>query len=108
VPAAETRPDPGATRRLLRWVAIVAAIDTALLVPLVIGAVADNHGLTSVLGPIHGFGFLLELFLAALGTRNRMWGWWFPVLVIVTLGPLGALIGHRKVTRELNAAAAPA
>lgn len=91
----------------MRWVAIVAALDTALLIPLVIGALQNDHGLTSILGPIHGVGFLLELFLAALGTRRRMWGWWFPALVIVTLGPLGALIGHHKVTRELDAAPAP-
>ena len=93
-------------RRLVRWVAIVALADFLLLVPLVGASIADEHSLISILGPIHGIGFLIELYLTVRGVGERYWGWWFPAIVIVTLGPLGALIGHRKVTRELDAAPA--
>ena len=94
--------DTTRTRRLLRQVAIVAFLDFLLLIPLVIGAINDDDALTSILGPIHGLGFLLELYLAAKGTGEKRWGWWFPAIVVVTGGPLGALIGHRKVTGDLN------
>ena len=90
------------TLKLLRWVAIAAAIDFLLLIPLVYASLSDNHSLVSVLGPIHGIGFLIQLFLTVRGAGERLWGWWFPVLVVVTLGPPGALIGHIKVTRELQ------
>lgn len=88
-------------RKLLRWVAIVAIVDTALLVPLVIASLSDAEGLVAILGPLHGIGFLAELYLAFRGVTDRYWGWWFPAIVIVTLGPLGALIGHRKLSPRL-------
>ena len=96
----------GQTRRLLRLIAWVALVDFLLLVPLVIAGVVDNEPLTSVLGPIHGVGFLVELFLAARGAGERLWGWWFPAAVVLTAGPLGALVGHRLVSRQFDAAAA--
>lgn len=89
------------TRRLLRWVAIAAAVDFLLLVPLVYASLSDNHSLVSVLGPIHGIGYLIQLFLTVRGAGERLWGWWFPAIVVVTLGPPGALIGHIKISREL-------
>lgn len=92
------------TRKQLRWVAIAAAIDFLLLIPLVIASLSDNHELVSMLGPIHGIGFLIQLFLTIRGAGEKLWGWWFPALVVVTLGPPGALIGHVKVTRELDRA----
>jgi hypothetical protein len=92
------------TRRQLRLIAIVAALDFALLVPLVIASINDDDGLVSVLGPIHGIGFVLQLFLVIKGAGEGRWGWWWPPLVVLTLGPPGALIGHRKVARELPAA----
>ena len=91
------------TRKLLRWVAIAAALDFLLLVPLVAASLSDNDELISVLGPIHGIGFLIQLFLTIRGAGERLWGWWFPAIVVVTLGPPGALIGHLKVSRELRA-----
>ena len=91
-------------RKLLRWVAIVALVDFLLLIPLVIGAIGHNESLTSILGPIHGVGFLLELALAARGSAVGYWGWWFPAIVVVTLGPLGALIGHHRLTRQWDSA----
>ncbi len=91
------------TRKLLHWVAIAAAIDFLLLVPLLYASFTDNHSLVSVLGPLHGIGYLIQLFLTVRGAGERLWGWWFPAIVVVTLGPPGALIGHIKVSRELAA-----
>jgi hypothetical protein len=95
------------TRRTLRWVTITAALDFLLLVPLVVASIQNADGVVSVLGPIHGIGFLIQLFLTVRGAGERLWGWWFPALVVVTLGPPGALIGHVRISRHL-AAAAPA
>ena len=94
--------DTSRTRTLLRWVGIAAAVDFLLLVPLVYGSLTENNDLISILGPVHGFGFLLQLGLTAVGAIEKRWGWWFPAIVVITLGPPGALIGHVKISRELN------
>ena len=98
-----TSEDRARARTLLRWVAIVAIADTALLIPLVISSLSGAEGAVSVLGPLHGIGFLAELYLAVRGVTNRYWGWWFPAIIVVTLGPLGALIGHRRLSPRLAA-----
>lgn len=89
-------------RRLnvIRWVAL---LDFLLLVPLVIAAIKEADGVVSVLGPIHGIGFLILLGLCIRGWAEDRWGLWFPALVVVTLGPLGSLIGERRIRRELGA-----
>jgi len=97
-PGALGAPD---VRRRLRWVAIVALLDFVLLVPLAVGLATGHHGLAPVLGPIHGIGFIVELYLAARGAWDRCWGWWFPGIVLISGGPLGALIGHRVVSSRL-------
>lgn len=96
-----THADPGRVRHQLDLVRIVAVLDALLLVPLVIAAISDADGLVSVLGPIHGVGFLILLFLVARGAGERLWGWWFPALVVVTLGPPGSLIGDLRIRRTL-------
>lgn len=100
--------DVARARRLLRWVAIAAALDFLLLVPLVIASLSHAEGVVQVLGPVHGIGFLIQLFLTVRGAGERMWGWWFPAIVVVTAGPPGALIGHIVVSRQLDRATARA
>ncbi|HEY2704396.1 MAG TPA: hypothetical protein VGL20_11950 [Candidatus Dormibacteraeota bacterium] len=95
-----------AVRRQLHWVAIVAIVDFVLLVPLAGGALTGHHQLARSLGPVHGVGFIIELFLAVRGATSRFWGWWFPAIVLVTGGPLGALVAHRVVSSRLSAAEA--
>ena len=75
------------TRRQLRWVAIAAALDFLLLVPLVIASISDADDVIHILGLIHGIGFLIQLFLTVRGAGERLWGWWFPAIVVVTGGP---------------------
>ncbi len=92
-------------RKLLDIVRIVAVVDAFLLAPLVYAALTDRESWVSVLGPIHGIGFLLLLVLVVRGVIERYWGWWFPALVAVTLGPPGSLIGDVRIRRALTAEA---
>jgi len=100
-------PDTTATLKKLNLIRIVALTDFALLIALLyVSIVANNDGAVHVLGPIHGVGFLAQLYLVATGAGEGRWGWWFPAAVVVTGGPIGALIGDVKLRRELAAATA--
>ena len=88
-------------RRRLDVIRVIAIVDAVLLVLLVIVALNDNESVVDWLGPIHGVGYLLLLFLCARGAAERLWGWWFPAIVVVTLGPPGSLIGDVKIRRTL-------
>lgn len=92
------------TRKLLDLVRAVAVVDGLLLVVLVAAALTDAEGVVDVLGPIHGGGFLALMYLVARGALERLWGWWFPAIVLVTAGPPGSLIGERRIRRALPAA----
>jgi hypothetical protein len=89
-------------RRRLDVIRIVAILDALLLVPLVVAAISGAEGVVDVLGPIHGVGFLILLFLCVRGAGEGLWGWWFPALVVVTLGPPGSLIGDVRIRRTLT------
>jgi hypothetical protein len=80
---------------------VVAVLNALLLAPLVVAAVAGGERVVDVLGPIHGFGFLVLLFVCVRGAGEEMWGWWFPAIVVVTLGPPGSLIGDLRIRRRL-------
>ncbi len=88
-------------RRRLNLIRAVAIVDALLLVPLVIAAIDDAEAVVNWLGPIHGVGYLILLFLCARGAGEGLWGWWFPAIVVVTLGPPGSLIGDVKIRRRL-------
>jgi integral membrane protein len=90
------------TRRLLDRVRIVAVLDALLLVPLVWASLTDRDGLVSVLGPIHGVGFVLLVLMTVHGANQQRWGWWFPAITLVTGGPLGSLVGDLRVRRSLR------
>jgi hypothetical protein len=93
-------------RKLLNAIRIVALLDALLLAPLVFAALTDREDWVSVLGPIHGVGFLLLIVMVVRGVIERYWGWWFPALVVVTLGPPGSLIGDVRIRRDLDRAPA--
>ena len=81
-------------KKLLNTVLAVGIADAVLLVVLVYFAFIDrSDNAVHVLGPIHGLGFLALLALTANGALQRLWGWWFPGLVLVTGGPLGSIVG---------------
>ncbi len=90
-------------KRLVDVIGIVAVLDALLLIPLIFASVTDSE-LISILGPIHGVGFLALVFLCVRGVSAGRWGWWWPVLVVITLGPIGSLIGDYVVRREIRTA----
>jgi integral membrane protein len=95
---------PHETRRRLNVVLAVGLADALLLVVLVYVAFVERHdAAVSVIGPIHGFGFLGLLWLTARGATERRWGWWFPAAVLVTGGPLGSIVGDVVLRRRLRA-----
>jgi len=98
----DSRPTHERTLRQLNIVRVVAIADAFLLVPLVIAAVTHSEGVVDILGPLHGTGYLILLALTARGAFEKLWGWWFPALVVVTLGPPGSLIGDLRIRRELK------
>jgi Domain of unknown function (DUF3817) len=95
-------------RRALDRVRAVAVVDALLLVPLVWAALTHREGVVDVLGPIHGFGFLLLMFLTVQGAGAGRWGWWFPVVTLVTAGPPGSLLGEMRIRRRMRDSGAPA
>ncbi len=96
------------TRRALDRIRLLALLDALLLGPLVVAGVTGAEGVVDVLGPLHGVGFLLLVLLCARGAGEGRWGWWFPALVVVTLGPPGSLIGDVRIRRDLRERAAAA
>lgn len=95
-------PDPAQTRRQLDVIRYVALADFLLLIALLYASViADSDGAVSILGPIHGIGFIAQVYLVVKGAGEGRWGWWFPAIVVVTAGPPGALYGDWKLRREL-------
>jgi hypothetical protein len=94
-------------RKHLNVVLAVGIADALLLVVLLYVAVVDrNEAAISVLGPIHGIGFIALLYLTLTGAGRGRWGWWFPALVFVTGGPLGSIVGDVVLRRRLGAAPA--
>lgn len=87
----------------LGLVRIVAIADALLLVPLLVAAYRHAEGAVDILGPLHGVGFLCLVFLVVRGVSEGLWGWWFPAIVVATLGPPGSLIGDIRVRRSLQA-----
>lgn len=103
-PAADTAQEI----KFLNYIAIVAIVDVLLLIPLVWASrwFADKHELVSMLGPIHGMFFLVLIGLCLYGAIQKWWGWWFPVIVVITGGPIGSLIGDWIIRRNLKEKAA--
>ena len=87
--------------RRLNIIATVAIADAVLLAVLLWASLSDHEGAVHVLGPIHGVGFLALVYMCARGFIDRQWGWWFPAIVVVTLGPPGSLIGDWVLRRRL-------
>lgn len=107
----DTVPEPVDEVRRMRFlniIAWVAVIDVLLLIPLVWASrwVAERHDIVGVLGPVHGFLFMALIGLCGYGSVQKWWGWWFPAIVVVTLGPPGSLIGDWLIRRDIRAKAA--
>jgi len=90
--------------RFLNIIAAVAILDFVLLIPLVWASSywMDKHEVVSILGPIHGLFFVILVGLCAYGSVQRWWGWWFPLITVVTGGAIGSLIGDWIVRKKLK------
>jgi integral membrane protein len=93
------------TIKQLNLIRIIAIADLILLLPLLANLVGivDSEAMVSVIGPIHGIGFLVLLFLCVRGAGEERWGWWFPGIVLITLGPIGSLYGEHRVRGRIEA-----
>ncbi len=91
-----------AHRRLniVRW---VGWTDLVLLIALLVASRTGNRDLVRLLGPIHGINYLALLAVVGTAAIDRLWGWWFPAAVLLTGGPVGALVGEWLVGRRLRA-----
>jgi len=93
---------PASQRRALNLVLAVGLVDALALVVLMYFAFVEHSDATvSVLGPLHGIGYLILLGLTAYGAHAKRWAWWFPALVLVTAGPLGSIVGDAVLRRRL-------
>ncbi len=97
-----TTPDRAKTLRMLNLIAVIAIADAILLAVLLWASFTDHETAVSILGPIHGVGFLALVFLCIRGASEDRWGWWYPAIVVVTLGPPGSLIGDVICRRRLD------
>jgi integral membrane protein len=88
-------------RRHLNLVLAIGIADALLLLVLLYFAFVDRSDqAVSILGPIHGIGFVILLALTVRGAANGLWGWWFPLIVLVTGGPLGTIVGDAILRRQ--------
>jgi hypothetical protein len=93
-------------RRLLNAVLAVGIADALLLLVLLYVAFVDrSDAAVSIIGPLHGIGFVILLGLTAKGAGDGRWGWWFPLVVLVTGGPLGSIVGDLVLRRRIPHAA---
>ena len=92
------------TMRRLNVIAVVAIADALLLGVLLWASFSDRESAVHVLGPIHGLGFVALLYLCVAGAVEHRWGWWYPLIVLVTGGPLGSLVGDWIVRRRIAVA----
>jgi hypothetical protein len=102
-----TAPSNAALRISLKIVLGAAVVDAVFLVGLGVALAAGSGAAVRVLGALYGFGFVYLLYLAAKGAMDERWGWSYLVLVAVTLGPVGAIVGERRMQARLSSAAPP-
>lgn len=81
----------------IRWAAIV---DGLLLVALIYGVVVDSDSISPIVGPIHGLGVILLIYLTAKGAGEERWPWWFAGISVI---PFATLVGEVFVRRQVEA-----
>ena len=102
-----TAPRDRARRISLTIILGAAAVDAVFLVALLVALAAGSAGAVGVLAPLYVLGFVYLLYLAAKGAMDGRWGWSYLVLVAVTLGPIGATLGARRMRAETAEPVAP-
>lgn len=93
--------NPELVRKRLNVILALAIVDAVLLVPLLLHRFADLDVPVFPIGMTHGLLFIALVGLCAKGALDGLWGWWFPVVTIVTGGPPGSIIGEIKIRSDL-------
>lgn len=88
--------------RRLRIVQWAAWIDLILLVALLASSFSKQRDFVHVLGPLHGINFLLLIAIVGTAALDGLWGLWFPLVVLLTAGAPGALIGEWIIKRRIQ------
>lgn len=91
-----------AVRKKLMQVRWLAWADLVLLILLLMATFAHEREWVRVLGSVHGVSFIALMVVAGVGAVDRLWGWWFPAIILVTTGPPGALLGEWLILRRLR------
>jgi integral membrane protein len=103
---------PGLRRALLRYRLLAFAVGTGLLALVLVGMplqfFAGNQDVVQVVGPIHGFLYIVYLLAAADLARRCRWRIQQLVPVILAgLVPFLAFVVERRVSARLKAGADP-
>jgi hypothetical protein len=88
-------------QQLLDLVLACGIADAVLLAVLLFFAFVDRtRPVVAVIGMTHSVNFLALVTLTVYGARRRLWGWWFPIAVALTLGPPGSILGDLRLRRQ--------
>jgi integral membrane protein len=103
--------DPGLRGALLRYRVMAYAVGVGLVVLVFVGIplqIAGHPEVVNVVGPIHGFLYIVYLVAAADLTRRGRWPISQLVWVILAgLIPFAAFVVERRVTRRVEAQTGP-
>lgn len=99
---ASTTPSIATTKKLLNVVLAVGVADLILFLILIWVAFIDrSDSAVSLIGPIHGVGFVILIGLTAKGAVDGRWGWWFPAITLITTGPPGSIVGDLILRKQI-------
>jgi integral membrane protein len=103
--------DPGLRGALLRYRVMAYAVGVGLVVLVFVGIplqIAGHPEVVNVVGPIHGFLYIVYLVSAADLTRRGRWPI-SPLVWVILAGliPFAAFVVERRVTRRVEAQAGP-
>ncbi|WP_282610210.1 DUF3817 domain-containing protein [Pelagibius sp. Alg239-R121] len=94
-----------AARTQMRWMRFVSLLEGTTLVALVFIAVPLKHfagfpAATSVMGPVHGFAFLLYIWMLAQAASSFAWPK-SDIIPLFVMGfiPFGAFVNERRLKR---------
>ena len=103
--------DPGLRAALLRYRVMAYAVGIGLVVLVLVGVplqLAGHPSVVAIVGPVHGFLYLVYLAAAADLTRRGRWPLIQLVWVLLAgLVPFAAFVVERRVTRRVQAQGLP-
>jgi hypothetical protein len=104
---AQTIPTPRGRKVALKVITGAAVVEAVFIVALLV-SLAIAGGAVQAFLSLAALGYIYLLYLTATGASHGRWGWWYVVLVALTAGAPGALIGARKLRAQTDAEIAAA